>query len=159
MALLQWNIPVSIDKCNRNHIAGHHFLQVFDHGHYARKKQEKKISQSVYNSGTCIRYWQIMETKQHVHWAHIICNQHQITTNGLHVWSETSICTIFLKLILIWVGELPSPGETAVLLEGNELRGAVPGAAVLDSEPVGQLFKVPTGWGGRGWLENKQESK
>ena len=69
------------------------------------------------------------------------------------------LCTIFLKLILIWVGDLPSPGETVVLLEGNELRGAVSGPAVLDSEPVGQLLKIPTGWSGRGWLENKQEAK
>lgn len=50
VALLQWNTPVSIDKCNRNHIADHHFLQVFNHGHYATNKKKPK-SQSVYNNG------------------------------------------------------------------------------------------------------------
>lgn len=49
---------------------------------------------------------------------------------------------------------LPSPGETVVLLERDELGGAVPGTTVLNGKSVRQLLKVSAGRGGGWWLQN-----
>lgn len=62
--------------------------------------------------------------------------------------------TIRFCLLYIKIKVLPSPGETVVLLEGNELGGAVPGTTVLNGKAVGQLLKVSTGRGGGWWLQN-----
>lgn len=62
--------------------------------------------------------------------------------------------TIWFCLLYIKIKVLPSPGETVVLLEGNELGGAVPGTTVLNGKAVGQLLKVSTGRGGGWWLQN-----
>lgn len=58
-------------------------------------------------------------------------------------------CFLYIK-----VKVLPSPGETVVLLERDELRGAVPGTTVLNGKSVGQLLKVSAGRGGGWWLQN-----
>lgn len=63
--------------------------------------------------------------------------------------------TIWFCLLYIKVKVLPSPGETVVLFERNELGRAVPGTTVLNGKPVGQLLKVPTGRGGGWWLQNE----
>lgn len=44
--------------------------------------------------------------------------------------------TIWFCLLYIKIKVLPSPGETVVLLEGNELGGAVPGTTVLNGKAV-----------------------
>lgn len=62
--------------------------------------------------------------------------------------------TIWFCLLYIKIKVLPPPGETVVLLEGNELGGAVPGTTVLNGKAVGQLLKVSTGRGGGWWLQN-----
>lgn len=62
--------------------------------------------------------------------------------------------TIWFCLLYIKIKVLPSPGETVVLLEGNELGGAVPGTTVLNGKAVGQLLKVSTGRGCGWWLQN-----
>lgn len=62
--------------------------------------------------------------------------------------------TIWFCLLYIKIKVLPAPGETVVLLEGNELGGAVPGTTVLNGKAVGQLLKVSTGRGGGWWLRN-----
>lgn len=62
--------------------------------------------------------------------------------------------TIWFCLLYIKIKVLPSPGETVVLLEGNELGGAVPGTTVLNGKAVGQLLKVSAGRGGGWWLQN-----
>lgn len=56
--------------------------------------------------------------------------------------------------LYIKIKVLPSPGETVVLLERNELGGAVPGTTVLNGKAVGQLLKVSAGRGGGWWLQN-----
>lgn len=62
--------------------------------------------------------------------------------------------TIWFCLLYIKIKVLPSPGETVVLLERNELRGAVSGTTVLNGKAVGQLLKVSAGRGGGWWLQN-----
>lgn len=62
--------------------------------------------------------------------------------------------TMWFCFLYIKIKVLPSPGETVVLLEGNELGGAVPGTTVLNGKAVGQLLKVSTGRGGGWWLQN-----
>lgn len=62
--------------------------------------------------------------------------------------------TMWFCFLYIKIKVLPSPGETVVLLERNELGGAVSGTTVLNGKAVGQLLKVSAGRGG-GWrLQN-----